>query len=105
MTPRLSCFSADALTFLRALKRNEDALASFEQAIAARPDYPEALNNRGNALVELSRHEDALVSYERALACRPSYADALVNRGQCLVKLNRGDDALASFDRAQINRC
>jgi len=68
--------------------------------VAVRPDYAEAINNRGNALFELGRNEDALASYDQALALRPDYADGLVNRGQCLVKLARPDQALASLDRA-----
>ena len=57
--------------------------------MAVRPDYAEAINNRGNALFDLGRNEDALASYDQALALRPDYADALVNRGQCLVKLRQ----------------
>ena len=37
-----------------------------QRALAARPDYPEALNNRGNALQQLKRHEEALASFEKA---------------------------------------
>ena len=32
------------------LKRPEEALASYDKAIALKPDYAEAYNNRGNAL-------------------------------------------------------
>ena len=32
------------------LKRLEEALASYDKALALKPDYAEALNNRGNAL-------------------------------------------------------
>ena len=34
---------------------------------ALRPDYAEALNNRGVTLQELKRFEEALASYDRAL--------------------------------------
>ena len=46
-----------------------------------RPDYAEALSNRGNTLKELKRFEEALASYDRALTVRPDYAEALSNRG------------------------
>ena len=49
-----------------------------------RPDYAEALNNRGNTLHELKRFEEALASYDRALDVRPDYAEALSNRGNTL---------------------
>ena len=65
-----------------------------------RPDYVEALNNRGNALHELKRYDEALASCDRALALRPDYAEALNNRGNTLHELKRYDEALASYDRA-----
>jgi Flp pilus assembly protein TadD len=60
---------------------------SFERAVAAKPNYAEALNNRGNALVELGRSQDALASYEQALVHRPAFADALTNRANTCVSL------------------
>ena len=36
-----------------------------------RPDYAEALSNRGITLRELKRFEEALASYDRALTVRP----------------------------------
>ena len=58
---------------LQRLKRNEEALASFDRALALEPRYVEAHNNRGNALQGLKRYEEALASYDRALALRPDY--------------------------------
>ena len=43
-------------------------MASYDRALALRPSYAEALNNRGGALLQLRREEDALASYEQALA-------------------------------------
>ena len=85
---------------LTQLKRPEDALASYDLALAHEPDHAEALSNRGNALLDLNRPEDALASCERALALKPDYAEALNNRGNALLDLNRPEDALASFDQA-----
>ena len=65
-----------------------------------RPDYAEALSNRGDTLKELKRFEEALASYDRALMLRPDYAEALSNRGNTLYEMKRFDEALASYDRA-----
>ena len=65
-----------------------------------RPDYAEALYNRGITLHELKRFEEALASYDRALTLRPDYAEALSNRGLTLHELKRFEEALASYDRA-----
>ena len=85
---------------LQELKRFEEALASYDRALAVRPDYAEALYNRGNTLKELKRFEEALASYDRALTVRPDYAEALSNRGLTLHELKRFEEALASYDRA-----
>jgi tetratricopeptide (TPR) repeat protein len=82
------------------LKRHEEALASYDRAIAIQPDFAQALSNRGNALFELKRYEEALASYDRAIAIQPDFAQALSNRGNALFELKRHEEALASYDRA-----
>src|SRR5262249_28266520 len=56
---------------LHELNRFEEAIASYDKAIAPKPNYAEAHNNRGAALNALKRHEEALASYERAIALKP----------------------------------
>jgi tetratricopeptide (TPR) repeat protein len=96
--------SAPTLNFLAvinsALGRNDTALSNADRALTLRPDFFEALVNRGIALYELKRFGDALADYDRAIALRPDNADALVNRGNALGKLRRHKDALASYDDA-----
>ena len=65
-----------------------------------KPDYAQALNNRGNVLQDLMRLEAALDSYDRALRIKPDYAEALHNRGNVLQDLRRLEEALESCDRA-----
>jgi len=54
-----------------------------------RPDYAEALANRGVTLHEMLRLSDALASYERALELRPDYTDVQYCEGLC--RLLAGD--------------
>jgi tetratricopeptide (TPR) repeat protein len=82
------------------LGKQHTALASYDRALKLRPDYAEALSNRGNILHELKRFEEALASYDRAVELRPDYAQALFNRGNTLHELKRFEEALASHDRA-----
>jgi hypothetical protein len=82
------------------LNRAEEALASFDRAIALKPDYAEAYYNRGNALRDLTRHRDALASYEQAIALKPKYADAYNNYGAAQRELKRPEQALASYEQA-----
>jgi Tfp pilus assembly protein PilF len=85
---------------LAGLRRHEDALASFDRAIALRPDHAEPYYNRARLLAGLQRQEEALASYDRAIALRPDYAEAHYNRANVLAGLRRHADALAGYDRA-----
>ena len=84
------------------LKRYEEALDSYDRALAIRPDFAHALGNRGNVLFELKRYEEALDSYDRALAIQPDFAQAHHGRGNVLrtFQLKRCEEALDSYDRA-----
>src|SRR5262249_27113282 len=72
----------------------------YDKAIALKPSYAEAYNNRGAALSELERHEEALATCDKAVAFKPDYAEAYYNRGNALKNLRRHEEALASYDRA-----
>ena len=85
---------------LQELKRFEGAIASFDRAIALRPQYVEALNNRGNTLREMKCLEEALANHEKALSIKPDYIEAHYDRGNTLLSLKRFGEALASYDKA-----
>ncbi|WP_368013727.1 tetratricopeptide repeat protein [Laspinema palackyanum] len=46
-------------------------IASYNEAIRLKPDYPEAYSNRGNAQSDLGQHEDAIASYNEAIGSIP----------------------------------
>jgi tetratricopeptide (TPR) repeat protein len=75
-------------------------LASYDKAIALRPDFAEAWSNRGNALQKLGAASEALASCTRAIELRPNYAPGHHNRGNALYDLKRWEEALASYGRA-----
>jgi tetratricopeptide (TPR) repeat protein len=85
---------------LFALQRFDDALASYDKAIAIMSDYSEAHSNRAMTLLRMQRLNDALASCDNAIALNPDYADAHYNRGIILQTLRRFDDALTSYDNA-----
>jgi tetratricopeptide (TPR) repeat protein len=58
------------------LQQFEDALASYDLALAIKPDHAEALNNRGVILQDLGRLDEAAASYDRALAIASDYTEA-----------------------------
>jgi tetratricopeptide (TPR) repeat protein len=84
---------------LNELKQFDEALASFDRALALRPNDADALNSRGNTLHELERFDEALASFDSALLVKPGDAEVLYNRGVTLRRLERHDEALASYDQ------
>ena len=72
----LLCGYLDSLLFKEtksALRRLEDELASYDKAIARKPDDADGYVNRGRVLLKLKRYEDALASLEAAIALKPDY--------------------------------
>jgi tetratricopeptide (TPR) repeat protein len=53
-------------TVLRDLKRYEEALAAFEQALRLDPNFTIAWHNKGNALDHLGKSREARQAYDRA---------------------------------------
>ncbi len=71
------------------------AVASYEAALALRPDHADARNNLGNALLELGRAAEAVAHYRTALVLRPRHAPTLYNLGNALLA---SGDAGAAVD-------
>src|ERR1700728_4072899 len=85
---------------LQLLSRYEEALASYDQALALQPNDAVLHYNRGRTLQDLSQFEEALASYDQALRLNANSAPSHNNRGNTLRSLKRYAEALASFDRA-----
>jgi predicted O-linked N-acetylglucosamine transferase (SPINDLY family) len=84
---------------LRDLKRYEEALASYDSALALRHDHLGALINRGATFEQMHRPADALQNYDRALLLEPNSPALLFNRGNALRDMGRLDEALAAYGR------
>lgn len=76
-----------------ALRRRQEALAQFEAATAAAPDYAEAWNNLGIVRGELGDRDGATAALRRALALVPHYADAHYNLAEALASAGELDAA------------
>ena len=79
--------------------RLDDAVATYRQAIAIKPNFAEAYNNMGNALRNASRFDESIECYLKALEYKPDYADAHNNLGIAYAELGRFDEAVASYTR------
>ena len=78
----------------------DDALKSFDRAIALKQDYADAHGNRANLLTEMGDFDRAMVGFDNALLLRQDSPEDWCNRGATLNWLNRTEEALKSFDRA-----
>jgi predicted TPR repeat methyltransferase len=85
---------------LEQLKRFEEAVASYNQAIVANPMEAGIFYNRGNALFRLRQFGEAVASYDQAIALKPNHEDAFYTRGNALFRLRQFGEAVASYDQA-----
>ncbi len=85
---------------LSSLKYQEEALTTFEKAIAIAPQVFIIWYNRGIILRKLQRYEEAITSYDKALEIKPEAYEVWNNRGIALRKLGKLTEAVTSFDKA-----
>ena len=85
---------------LRAVGRNEDALAILAKGADKCPDNADLIYNLGNALRDKGDPQAAIERYNRVLALDPGYLGAALNLGICLENLRRFDDAMEHYGRA-----
>lgn len=82
---------------LYSLKRYEDAIVAFEQAIKIKPNDFEAWNNKGVALYYLKRYVDAIVGFEHAINIEPNYYVPWCNKGGALDNLERYTESVNAY--------
>jgi predicted O-linked N-acetylglucosamine transferase (SPINDLY family) len=75
-------------------------MVCFRRSLELQPNYPEAHNNLGVALVKLGRYGEAHAAFRKALAIRPDYPDVYLNLGIALDLQDFLDEAAAAFQRA-----
>jgi tetratricopeptide (TPR) repeat protein len=79
--------------------RHEEAIVSFDRALAGWPDHAFALINRGNSLDRLGREEEALASYRRAEEVRPGLWKAYKAQGVVLHRQKRFEEEAEAYRR------
>jgi len=85
-------------------KQYAAALAEFEKAVQAKPDFAEAHNNLAYCLRQQgpAKYSEALSHYNKAIKLNPNLAEAYEYRGVLFVKMNRKNDA--EKDLAKLNQ-
>lgn len=77
-----------------------DAIASYEQAIASKPDHASAYANRGVLLAQLGRLDDAIASHSASLRIDPRQAQVYANRGNAHFLRKQLPEAVRDFEQA-----
>ena len=80
--------------------RFAEAVELLHRALAIQPDYPEALSNLGNGLMELGDAAGAVEAHRRCLALRPDFPEGLTNLCSALRRQGDLDGALTAYRRA-----
>jgi tetratricopeptide (TPR) repeat protein len=80
--------------------RTSEAIAEYKEALRLDPDYAEAHNNLGSALLLTGRTAEAIHEYEQALRSNPAYAKAHNNLGNALVQTGRAPEAINHYKEA-----
>ncbi len=78
---------------------HEEAVRSFDAALAEWPTHAFALINRGNSLDKLARPEEAIASYRRAEEAQPDFWKAYEAQGIVLHRLGRYEEEAEAYRR------
>jgi tetratricopeptide (TPR) repeat protein/peroxiredoxin len=78
----------------------EEAVASFEQVVAAKPDDPDAYYNLGTLNLRKREYEAARRYLEQALKLRSDYPEAWNNLGMIAAQSGRANEAIADFRKS-----
>jgi protein O-GlcNAc transferase len=85
---------------LKALKRPDEALEKFSQALQINSSVAETWNGRGSVFNDLKCYREAMADFDHAIAINANFADAFVNQGNTLAALKLYEEALTAYDRA-----
>jgi Flp pilus assembly protein TadD len=79
--------------------RPKEALDSYERALRVKPDMPELLALKGEALSAMGRYDEAIEVFDRVLAVRPADAESLNARGIAHMALGKVAEANQDWRR------
>ena len=75
-------------------------IGHYEQAVQIEPDYAEAYNNLGYALLQAGKVEEAIRQLHEALRLHPNVAETHYIMGNALLQLGRAQEASEQYQQA-----
>jgi len=85
---------------LTELRRYEEAIIHYTEALQIKPDSAEPYYNLGIALARQGKFNEAIAHYTTALRIEPDHAEAHNNLGDVLRQQERYDEAISHFSKA-----
>jgi len=82
------------------LKKYDEAIADFSQAIQIESKSDLAYYNRGNVYSDIGQYEKAVEDYNHALEINPQYAKAYYKRGDAYYHLSQYEISMKDFEQA-----
>jgi len=82
------------------LREHHKAIDDYTEAIRLRPDYPDALINRGVRYQELGEFLHAIDDFTEAIRLKPDDPDAFRHRGTCFREIGEEQKAIDDFTEA-----
>ncbi len=79
--------------------RLEEAAAAYQQAIASKPDYAEAINGLGSVLFKQGRRDQAIAQFKKAIDADPRFKLAYFNLGYASRKSSDFDTAVRAYEK------
>jgi tetratricopeptide (TPR) repeat protein len=80
--------------------RAEEAIACFDEILAAEPNHAEALVKKGTALEKMRQPQEALECYDRAIAADGTLTIAYLHKGGLCSRLEKYGEAMECYERA-----
>ena len=77
-----------------------ESIASCQQALRIKPDFPPAFNNLANALLNIGDLDSAITHYKKALKIKPNDSSALANLGFALTQKKDFENAIIYLEKA-----
>lgn len=83
-------------------QKNEEAIAEYDRALAAKPDWVDVLLAKATSQSNLGRHEEAIATVNRVIELTPDDAMAFTSLSIFLQRMNKIEEAEAAQAKARM---
>ncbi|MGE5571661.1 MAG: tetratricopeptide repeat protein [Bacteroidota bacterium] len=85
---------------LLAMGKNDEALAAYDKAVSADPEYAHTYYDRGSLFLNADDYDRAIPDLRKAVELGPEYADFRTALGAALVSVSQFDEAIVHLEKA-----